>query len=51
MSFQRIPEGIRQNRYAIFFAFAIANGNATLLKVNVLDAQADAFEHTQAAAI
>jgi hypothetical protein len=49
--FQGREEVFGQDGDAILFALAIAHGNAAPLKINVLDAQADAFEHPQPTAV
>jgi hypothetical protein len=48
--FQRLHQGGGQHRQAIFLTLAFAN-NDSLLEVNVLDLQAQAFHQAQTAAI
>ena len=43
--------GFGQRDDAVFFAFAVADGDALVLKVNILDSQADAFHEAQAGAV
>jgi hypothetical protein len=49
--FQRLHQAGGQHRQAVFFAFALAHHHLRLLKVNILDAQAQAFHQAQAAAV
>lgn len=48
---ERMPHGLGQNRHPLAQAFAITNDDVTVAKIDVLDAQSQAFEQTQAAAV
>ena len=44
-------DGIGQGRDAVFFAFAIADGDGFVFKVNIFDAQSDTFHQAQSGAV
>lgn len=48
---QIVCDRVRKNREAILGAFAVAHGDLVQLKVDVLDAQAEAFGQTQTASV
>ena len=51
MSLQKRVELVGEHRHAIFHAFAVADDDLALFKVQIFDAQADAFHDAQPAAI
>lgn len=51
MSLQRRFERLRQHRQAIFRAFAIADGDLIIMKIDVFDAQSHTLHQSQAGAV